>query len=104
MIRWIELQRLIVEIKYDWKSNQPPENLLRKKLWNICESNRFEAFVLFIIILNVILMALSYENSTETYDKVIVKLNLGFTIFFMLECVLKLTAYGFTGYFIKGWN
>lgn len=49
-------------------------------------------------------MAITYESETEGYNNVLTIINYVFTGVFILECVLKLTAYGMKGYFTVGWN
>ena len=56
------------------------------------------------IILNILTMAMGYDTSTSYYDYIIKQINLGFTIVFISECLLKLMGYGFFGYFYSGWN
>lgn len=47
------------------------------------------------IILNIVTMAISYESASEEYIGVLISINWMFTIIFMGEAVLKITAYGF---------
>lgn len=54
--------------------------------------------------MNIITMAMAYETSTKDYDESIKTVNLVFTSIFIMECVLKLIAYGLKGYFYNGWN
>lgn len=49
-------------------------------------------------------MAMAYENQSDEYDQVLYWINMGFSIVFMIECALKLIAYGIYGYFSSGWN
>jgi hypothetical protein len=42
-------------------------------------------------------MAMAYEGSSSYYDTVLEGINLFFTSVFILETILKLTAYGFSG-------
>lgn len=54
--------------------------------------------------MNIVTMALSYEGSSATYNAALDNLNLVFSIVFIIEAILKLTAFGFIGYFRNGWN
>lgn len=37
-------------------------------------------------------------------DNLLDKLNLVFTVIFIIEAIMKLVAYGIKGYFYSGWN
>lgn len=49
-------------------------------------------------------MAMAYDTSPVDYDANLNNLNLFFTAVFICECLLKIIAYGFSGYFFSGWN
>jgi hypothetical protein len=49
-------------------------------------------------------MAMHYENSAERYTSTLNIVNYIFTGIFIAECLLKLVAYGFKGYFHSTWN
>ncbi|KAL4477710.1 hypothetical protein ABPG74_002860 [Tetrahymena malaccensis] len=102
--QWIELQRLILQSKPDYNSISLPTNKLRKLIWNICESSKLEIFIMVCIIGNIVSMAMSYDTSPSSYDAVLQDINLAFSIVFVCECLLKLIAYGFNGYFYKSSN
>ncbi|EAR94798.2 cation channel family protein (macronuclear) [Tetrahymena thermophila SB210] len=102
--QWIELQRLILQSKPDYNSISLPTNKFRKFIWNICESQKLEIFIMICIIGNIVSMALSYDTSPSSYDTILQDINLGFSIVFITECLLKLIAYGFNGYFYKSSN
>ncbi|KAL4482140.1 hypothetical protein ABPG72_014953 [Tetrahymena utriculariae] len=102
--QWIELQRLILQSKPDYNSISRPTNKFRKFIWNICESQKLEIFIMICIIGNIVSMALNYDTSPPSYDSVLQNINLAFSVVFICECVLKLIAYGFNGYFYKSSN
>jgi hypothetical protein len=60
--------------------------------------------VLVIIILNTIAMAMYTDNMTPEWTHALDSVSLGFTAFYCLEVVLKLTGLGFTGYFRDVWH
>lgn len=66
-------------------------------IWNFCQSWVLDTIVMTCIILNIITMAMSYEGMSTGYEKVLSNINLAFTSVFILECILKLTAYGLRG-------
>ena len=49
-------------------------------------------------------MALNYDDCDSGYEYILKVANWIFTGIFVLECMLKLTAYGLSGYFYYGWN
>lgn len=57
----------------------------------------FDASIMICIILNILTMAMAYEGSTAKYDTILEGINLFFTSVFILETILKLTAFGFRG-------
>ena len=56
------------------------------------------------IILNIVTMAMNYENAKPFYNLVLNEINYFFTACFIFESILKIIAYGIRGYFHKGWN
>ena len=56
------------------------------------------------IILNILTMAMAYEGSKPLYNKILEGINYFFTSVFILETILKLIAFGFTGFWSSGWN
>ena len=57
-----------------------------------------------VIILNIVAMAASYDDSSDSYQDILDKLNLGFTAIFMAEMLLKLFALSIKGYWYNLWN
>ena len=46
---------------------------------------------------------MAYESQSESYTLMLEASNVVFTLVFIIECILKLIAYGKT-YFQTGWN
>ena len=57
-----------------------------------------------VIFLNMIIMALSYEGSSSSYNLFLTIVNYIFTGIFIIECIIKLIAYGIRTYFHSSWN
>lgn len=75
------------------------------KFFNYIATNpRFEYFIFIIIMLNLFIMAMSYEGSTKEYDKILDMINLVFTAIFIAEACIKLIGLGIKHYFYIGWN
>ncbi len=83
---------------------KPHEGTFRLKLRNFVDSTYFDNFIMGIIFLNMISMALNYDDCDPGYEYILKFANWIFTGIFVLECILKLSAYGIRGYFYYGWN
>ena len=82
---------------------KPPQGTLRYKLRNFVDATYFDNFIMAIIFLNMISMAMNYDDNDSTYDYGLKFANWIFTGIFVSECILKISAYGL-GYFYYGWN
>ena len=56
------------------------------------------------IILNTIVLMITWYNQPAIVGQINDALNYGFAIIFTIEAVLKLAAFGFKGYFAQAWN
>jgi hypothetical protein len=83
---------------------KPPDNEIRRLLYDICTNPIFEVIILLAILINTIIMAISYEGQNKSYEDKLKTLNLFFSIFFIVECILKLLAYGWKVYWNDQWN
>jgi hypothetical protein len=81
-----------------------PEEGIQKILFTITEHGIFENFIMFIIICNLITMALNFEGMSPEFIDLLDIVNLIFTAIFILECIMKLIANGFKRYFYFSWN
>ena len=84
--------------------NKPMKGTIRYYLRELVDNEIFENTIIFIIILNMILMAISYDGSSANFANFLKTLNYFFTIIFIIECLLKLFAYGIKPYFHLSWN
>ena len=82
----------------------PNKNSFRYYLREFADSSFLDNFIMIIIGLNMITMAMLFENAHPTYEKCLTIANYIFTGIFIAECCLKLLAYGPVGYFHGGWN
>lgn len=55
------------------------------------------------IILNIVQMAVSYQGQPQWYTSILDGVNYIFTVIFLAEAILKITAYGWS-YFGTAWN
>ena len=56
------------------------------------------------ILLNILSMALTFENQSASYTTMLEGVNYFFTTVFFLESSLKIVAMGFKAFWISGWN
>ena len=83
---------------------RPNKGTFRYYLREFADSTFLDNFIMGCILLNLISMALNFENSSDEYNQVLTIVNYIFTGIFIAECLLKLCAYGPVGYFHSGWN
>jgi hypothetical protein len=83
---------------------RPSKGTFRYYLREIADSTFLDNFIMGCIFLNMISMAMNYENCAEAYNDVLTIVNYIFTGIFIAECLLKLCAYGLRGYFHSSWN
>ncbi|KAG6457069.1 hypothetical protein O3G_MSEX010098 [Manduca sexta] len=66
------------------------------KVWRIVVSTPFEYFIMTLIVLNTLLLMMKFHEAPPVLMDILTFMNLVFTIFFLLETVLKLIAFGCT--------
>jgi len=73
------------------------EHPLRKRCIIIARSNRFETFILTLIIISSILLAIDepHLNDEDPTKRILYVLDLIFTAIFLVEAIIKVVAYGF---------
>ncbi|KAG6457067.1 hypothetical protein O3G_MSEX010098 [Manduca sexta] len=74
------------------------------KVWRIVVSTPFEYFIMTLIVLNTLLLMMKFHEAPPVLMDILTFMNLVFTIFFLLETVLKLIAFGCTNFFKDPWN
>ena len=85
-----------------WK--KPVKGTIKYYLREIVDSEYFENTMLGIIIFNFIILCLTYEDCPYKYTLFLKINNKIITILFTIECILKLSAYGFKSFFYSNWN
>ncbi|PFX33508.1 Voltage-dependent calcium channel type A subunit alpha-1 [Stylophora pistillata] len=73
------------------------------KVWKVVDSKPFEILIMATIVLNAIVLMVSYDGESSEYEKVLDYLNYAFTFVFLIEAVLKLIAFR-QNYFRDFWN
>ena len=84
--------------------NRPAKGNWRYYLREFADSTFLDNTIMAAIFLNMVSMAMNYENCHETYSSALTYANYVFTGIFMAECVFKLFAYGIEAYFSSTWN
>ena len=85
-----------------WK--KPSKGTIKYYLREIVESEYFENVMLGVIFFNLLILCMSYENSSNDYILFLKINNKIVTILFTVEFLLKLIAYGFKSFFYVSWN
>ena len=85
---------------------RPPLNAgpFRLKIFNLVESKKFEIFIISAIMVNVIIMAMRYDDMPDSMAQILYFGNLFFVILFTIEAVLKIYGIGPVRYIQQGWN
>ena len=68
------------------------------------QSNRFDLFIMLMIILNTVVLCMDFYGSAQVYKDVIDNFNLVFVVIFTIEAALKLLGLGPRYYFHVNWN
>jgi hypothetical protein len=63
MIKWVNLQQLIIEAKVSHERQNMPDIAWRKKIWDIVNSTPFDITIMIFIVLNMIQMGFTYEGA-----------------------------------------
>jgi len=83
---------------------RPNKGTIKYYLRDFVESKLFTSIVVACIFLNFISISLNYEGSNSSYNLGLDVTNYFFTLIFGVECILKILAYGFRGYYHSPWN
>ena len=82
----------------------PEKDTFRYYLREFADSSFLDNFIMGCILLNLVSMAMNFDTPDEKYDLALTYANYVFTGIFIVECIIKLVAYGPVGYFYSGWN
>jgi len=83
---------------------RPKRGSFRYYLREFADSSFLDNFIMGCIFLNMVSMAMNYENCHEKYNSALTIVNYVFTGIFIAECLLKLWAYFPPAYFHSAWN
>jgi voltage-gated sodium channel type XI alpha len=102
--KWIEMTKLLVKAKPEAIATWTPTSGYRLFLYGIVTSNVFEVGIMAVILANIILMTLDYEDAPADYLNVLSIFNYVFAGIFMCEMLIKIGAMTFCGYLSTAWN
>jgi hypothetical protein len=100
---WIDIQKMIMQSEPEYESTNVPRAFWRKPFHELVSSTRFDIIIMSAIVLNMFQMASMHENQTEGFTYFLDFTNIIFTLIFLIECILKLIAFG-KSYFANNWN
>ena len=101
--KWIQYQQILVKIK-PLRQALSPSNKIRLYIHKIVNSSYFDAFLVFCIFSNIVILSLNYEGSSTYYDTTLENINYLFTLIFIIEFILKIIALGPKLYLDSSWN
>ena len=102
--QWIQIQKLIYNSEIDPSEFDEPTGKYRKATFKFVTHSAFDVFIMLMIILNVVTMAMTQDDSTETMIWYLKVFNYIFTVIFIIEAVLKIFAMTFVNYINNHWN
>ncbi|XP_034248827.1 voltage-dependent calcium channel type A subunit alpha-1 isoform X6 [Thrips palmi] len=79
-------------------------NSVKYKIWRIVVSTPFEYFIMILIVCNTLLLMMKFHEAPALLLDILTLMNSIFTFLFLLECILKLIAFGCKNYFKDAWN
>lgn len=81
-----------------------PTQRFQYRIWRVVTSGMFEYMIFAFIVANTIILGAQYWNMKDAYMYVLDGFNIGFTLVFLFECLLKLVAFRLKNYFLDAWN
>ncbi|XP_062868964.1 voltage-dependent T-type calcium channel subunit alpha-1H [Trichomycterus rosablanca] len=76
----------------------------RLYIHTLCTNHYLDLFITFIICINVVTMSIEHYDQPTYLDEALKYCNYIFTVFFVLEALLKLVAFGVRRFFKDRWN
>lgn len=76
----------------------------RLYMYNMVVNVWFERMVIFTILANAVTMCLRYKGQPDSMTQAVYMLNLIFTVVYLVEAVMKITAFGWWPYIADKWN
>lgn len=99
---WTEMQ-IFMQRKKLKRVVPEPENFIRKICFKIAQSEQFENIMILLVVLNTIVLGLTFKGQSSTFSSINEKLNYVFLGIFHLEAFIGIVGLGIF-YFKEGWN
>ena len=90
--KWMDVLKIRKLDKEQKKKEALPDNKVRAAAWRLAFHPAFEATIMACIVLNVLVMAMAKYDQGDTYGFALEILSKIFTITFIFEAVVKITA------------
>ena len=101
-VLWTEIQQMILKAK-PWAVKIKLTSSLRKRFYNLSKNRTFDMFIMSFILINMISMAMAYEQASVEYNQALDIISLICTFVFIVEAIIKLIGLG-SHYFKSNWN
>jgi len=102
--QYLDFLMQIDTVKPEFSAFKPKTGKIKQLFSKITESSWFDNCIMIVIIMNLIILAIEFEGSSDNYSNFLKIFNYIFTAIFILESILKLLANGIIRYFYFGWN
>ena len=103
---WIDLVKQIPKTTTKWEYLKEPKktNSLRHLCYRVAISQKTEFIVTTLTFLNLIVLAIEFEDSPSLLVMIMDYINLIIIMTIILEAIVKMIGLKITGYFITSWN
>ena len=102
--KWIDLQKIIIELKPTIIELIPPKSKIRKIFYIFITHKYFDFTILFIIIINSVVLMIDYEGCPVFYTNILEQINFIIAMLFIIEAISKIVALGYKQYLYNNWN
>lgn len=101
-VQWVDMMRMILNTKPE--IIKTPKNKVSQWIYERTKAEtKFDFFVMTCIIINMLTMAMNFEDQPKGYTKALEYINYFFTSIFAIEAILKMIGQG-SGYLAQTWN
>lgn len=101
---WTDLQQMIMESEPNIMVKHVPKNAFSRLCHRVTKSKSFEVCIMVAIFLNLIVLAMPYEEASDDYLIAIENINLALTVVFIIEACVKIIGSGIKRYLANRWN
>lgn len=102
-IKWIMMQKLIFTQRSNFNLIEAPKSKFRRFFFTIVTSSKYEIGMFFAILLNIVILALDYDDMSDIYSNLLDRFSDAFSFIFLVEFIIKIIALK-KYYFSDNWN